>query len=97
MGKYTYTAQEMREMATEAEVIEVPDQFYGQDMNTIADMLRQAADDMEREGHEKKYEYAIKFADGTVSMLHEDVYAEGSSLPLVRREVGAWEDVLSDT
>lgn len=43
-----YMVEEFREMATEAEVIEVYDQFYGHDMYTIADMLRQAADTRER-------------------------------------------------
>lgn len=62
-----YTAQEMREMATEAEVIEVADQFYGHDMDTIAAMLRQAADLMEREKkREKRYEYATKWDDGKI-------------------------------
>ena len=41
-----YTADEMREMAIEAEVIEVADQFNS--MDTIAAMLRQAADMMDR-------------------------------------------------
>lgn len=43
-----YTADEMREMAAEAEVMEVADQFCGHDMDTIASMLRQSADILER-------------------------------------------------
>lgn len=99
-----YTAQEMREMATEAEVIEVADQFFGHDMDTIAAMLRQAADLMELE---KEYEYAVIFVrNGKAvgrSAGHYKSYEEammsntycpiGETISFIRREVGDWEEV----
>lgn len=98
-----YTAQEMREMATEAEVIDVADQFLGHDMDTIAAMLRQAADYMERE---RKYEYSQRRHDeklgiDVVDMLHCSTIEGAISLhgrfnkngTIVRREVGEWEEV----
>lgn len=94
-----YTADEMRDMATEAEVIEVADQFYGHDMDTIAAMLRQSADDMEREEkRERKYQYGVVFGgDGIDSdnIFDSEEYARtvaGDYLQVVRREVGEWEE-----
>ena len=39
-----YTAQEMREVASTCETVEVADQFYAVEMDRAAAMLRQAAD-----------------------------------------------------
>lgn len=99
-----YTADEMREMATEAEVIEVADQFYGHDMDTIAAMLRQAADALEQEEREKNYEYAVRWLDGSISSRSSDIkYAQDAEkaintdrtilVRVVRREVCEWEEV----
>lgn len=95
-----YTAKEMREAAIVADTVEVSDQFYGQEMDKIAAMLRQAADAMDRE---KKYEYAVEYID----LYHGgwSVYKDGLTLDeaqklshenfsrIVRREVGEWEEV----
>ena len=98
VSKRKFTAQEMREAAIVADTVEVADQFYGQEMDKIAAMLRQAADDLEREEkREKKYEYAERCPDGFVPPLHTDkgvvnkYIADGCVL--VRREVGEWEEV----
>lgn len=74
-----YTAQDMREMA-------LVEESYGWDV--VAKMLRQAADDMERE---KKYEYATVLPDGSVSCAHDDVMEAGHHA--FRRSVGEWEEV----
>lgn len=68
----------------------------------IEDMLRQAADDMEREEkHEKKYEYAARYSDGHIPAFHcrsaEDVLDgecpfTDEEFVVVRREVGEWEE-----
>ena len=96
-----FTVEEFREMATEAEVIEVYDQFDGHNMDTIAAMLRQSADAMDRE---KKYEYAVKICFGSEEDyaldLHDDLERakEMAELPsgnrkIFRREVGEWEEI----
>lgn len=87
-----YTAQDMRETADDFE------NYSDMDESVIADMLRQAADDMEREEkREKKYEYAEKFKEGMVAYLHRDRPIDhGEMWPgsiAVRREVGEWEEV----
>lgn len=85
-----YTAQEMRDAILKLKA------FQGNKMTLlrIEDMLRQAADAMERK---KKYEYAEKFKEGIVSYLHRekpmdrlDMYRGSVN---VRREVGEWEEV----
>lgn len=64
MASKVYTAQEIREAAIVADTVEVADQFYGQEMDKIAAMLRQAADALEREAkREKKYEYSVRYFD----------------------------------
>ena len=89
-GVRVYSAQEMREMA---------DLFvYGR----TAEMLRQAADAMERESkREKKYEYGI-LPCGTNGVYQTRAAAElqqlileqsGYKYPIVRRKVGEWEEV----
>ena len=110
-----FTAEEMRELASV-----VLEDVYGNetggavypltskfDENTIAEMLRQAADDMERE---KKYEYATKWDDGKIDGISpcKDEVTDSISFvqyissisadnqtgcKLVRREVGEWEEV----
>ena len=95
-----YTAQEMREMASV-----VLNDVKGNDYNgatyeftskfdecVIEEMLRQAADMMEREEkREKKYEYSSVLPDGSVSCVHDDVMEAGYHA--FRREVGEWEEV----
>lgn len=86
-----YTAQEMRVIAN------IKQNILGDE--TTAEMLRQAADLMEREEkREKKYEYATMTDDGWVGRSHfnlieliDDTLDEGDKL--VRREVGEWEEV----
>lgn len=80
-----YTAQEMRVRA---------DYLEGAlaDAKTAA-MLRQAAGAMEREDREKKYEYSVVLS-GFVSNMHDEDYPSTSgNIPIVRREVGEWEEV----
>lgn len=88
-----YTAQEMRDMA---------DLF---DYGMTAEMLRQAADDLECE---KRYEYSVKYV-GKVSGIEigRETYVYGSKelamkagesykgekAVLIRRAVGEWEEV----
>lgn len=86
-----YTAQEMREWA----------EFQNKGgFLTIAEMLRQAADALERdEKREVKYEYA-ESKNGIITNHHSDdienyvMYCDGSTL--VRRPVGEWEEVNED-
>lgn len=88
--KTRYTAQEMREMA-------LVEESYGWDV--VAKMLRQAADDLERE---KKYEYAARYSDGHIPAFYyrskEDVLDgecpfSDEEFVVVRREVGEWQTV----
>lgn len=82
--KNRYTADEMREMA-------LVEESYGWDV--VAKMLRQAADIMEGEDREKKYEYSVVLS-GFVSPMHDEDYPSTSgNIPIVRREVGEWEEV----
>lgn len=87
-----YTAQDMRIAAksflcSEVSLI---------DKRDIAEMLRQAAEMMERE---KKYEYAVRTPTGWIDEeatqnTLEDIklfYEDGDTI--VRREVGEWEEV----
>lgn len=99
MASKRYTAKEMRERA---EIIE--NAFL--DMPT-AEMLRQAADMMEREEkREKNYEYGIRYCvdDGSVfeDERHFDSLKDAKDnadvsgydeLKFDRREVGEWEEV----
>ena len=87
-----YTAQDMRETADGLK------DDPGMDALIIADMLRQAADDMEREEkRERKYEYAEKFKEGMVACLHRERPVDHCEMYpgsiAVRREVGEWEEV----
>ena len=92
-----YTAQEMRKVAKSLSSSEVNLCF---DKRDIAAMLRQAADDMEREKREKKYEYAVKESGSHILPVHSDYanpfdgLARGDDhCAIVRREVGEWEEV----
>lgn len=69
---------------------------------TVAGMLQQAAEVMEREEREKKYEYSVKEFGGYVQPLHEDSvslsFLDGRAIGdenyvIVRRVVGEWEEV----
>lgn len=87
--KTRYTAQDMREMA-------LVEESYGWDV--VANMLRQAADDLEREEkRERKYEYAEKYKEGMVACLHRERPVDHCEMwpgsIAVRREVGDWEEV----
>lgn len=87
--KTRYTAHDMREMA-------LVEESYGWDV--VAKMLRQAADDLEREEkRERKYEYAEKFKEGMVACLHRERPVDHCEMwpgsTAVRREVGDWEEV----
>lgn len=87
-----FTAEEMRGMA-------LVEESYGWDI--AAEMLRQAADELERE---TKYEYAILW-DYDDSLFEASIFyeyikqrmdelnADGRACHLVRREVGKWEPV----
>lgn len=82
-----YTAQEMRIVADRLEEFGCKGE--------VPAMLRQAADMMERD---KKYEYAGKYSNGTVSLLHYECIDPLKSFVdehhrIVRREVGEWEEV----
>lgn len=58
---------------------------------TVAAMLRQAAEVMEREEREKKYEYSVVI-NGLISIMHEECTPSASkNLTIVRRSVGEWE------
>lgn len=92
-----YTAQEMRIWAGQIE-FDGPVKC-GLDACRIAAMLRQAADDMERE---RRYEYAARYSDGHIPAFHyrsmDDVLdGEGpfadEEFVVVRRQVGEWEEV----
>ena len=93
-----YTAQEMREVAKSLSSSEVNLNF---DKRDIASMLRQAADEMERE---KKYEYGVKICfeseEHYALDLYDDLEAAKEMAELtkgkreiLRREVGEWEEV----
>lgn len=87
-----YTAYEMRQTANAEELVGRPN---------VAEMLRQAADALEREGErEKMYEYAAKYKCGFVSGAHfntanRTAYARSREDfdCVVRRPVGEWEEV----
>lgn len=89
-----YTAQEMRVRANYEE---------SANANTkTAAMLRQAADMMEREEREKKYEFAVnppeengvfEYLAGAELMAHMLKLNGCSDGTIVRREVGEWEEV----
>lgn len=91
----TYTAQQMRDVAQCLH-------YNSPTKLTIeaAAMLRQAADFMEREEkRKKKYEYALKESNGTISFRHfDDIDSLGcdyraEEYTAMRREVGKWEEV----
>lgn len=97
LGVHRYTAQEMRVRADYLEVALA-------DAKTAA-MLRQAADDMERE---EKYEYSVMWSDGSISLpsnkiedvleVVSDINSDGLTVcKAVRRDVGEWEEVQSET
>lgn len=80
----TYTAQEMREIAD-------TDLFYH---STAAEMLRQAADALERE----KYEYMLKTKDaefGFFTLERAKEFKQQHKLDgsVFRRTIGEWEEV----
>lgn len=88
-----YTAQEMRDMVVGLE----QNLKYGMERVVIAspkliEMLRQAADALEREEKQpKRYEYSLVLSGGQVSSIHDEVYCR--YLHTLRREVGEWEEV----
>lgn len=91
-----YTAREMRQAANAEELVGRP---------VVAAMLRQAADSLDREEREKKYEYKVLYRmhDGRVSdsithtediqiaMYSLKVYSGHDDAHIVRRPVGEWE------
>lgn len=90
-----YTAEEMRDMALN--IIMSEDDW----IEDAAAMLCQAADEMERE---KKYEYAVRWTDGSISCnsnnikdaldAESGINADGLIIcHAVRREVCEWEEV----
>ena len=104
-----YTAQEMREMASVVLNDVKGNDYYGAtyeftskfDEYVIEEMLRQAAEDMEREEkREKRYEYAERYDDGVVSSSHNSEMIDRTLIfddsDVVRREVGEWEEVTND-
>lgn len=114
-----YTAQEMRDKATELQ--ESADEISRDaveeggctwkplcksdacEIATIANMLRQAADLMEREEkREKKYEYGVMSNSRCEGVYDSHLHARlkmdllhicKKECDLVRREVGEWEEV----
>lgn len=104
-----YTAQEMRDVADfyERNAYQVRAKVMSNsilaNIHESVAMLRQAADAMEREEREKKYEYAIEWHNGviergTFNRARALSEVKGSNIhgvvcKLVRREVGEWEDV----
>lgn len=100
-----YTAQEMREMALCVDRDVFSDGrgnydangFMGFDPDIISSMLRQAAEDLEREEKlERKYEYAL-VANGVTYNNHycdfrSATLIRGFGEKVVRREVGEWEE-----
>lgn len=99
-----YTAQEMREAAKDIEANLVMSPLSEMDDVTYRSiaMLRQSADDMEREEkREKKYEYGViphgvYFVYQTLAEAeHKQAVFEqaGFQYPIVRRSVGEWEEV----
>ena len=69
--------------------------------DVVAEMLRQAADMLEREEkRERKYEYAVKWNDGLITKISQTFPCRDEldairkyNLTIVRREVGEWEEV----
>lgn len=86
-----YTAQEMRDAADLREA-------WG-DKDEVNNMLRQAADMIEREARrEKEYEYSLKMASGRVTngRFSDEETARRFAMygdTVVRREVGVWKEV----
>lgn len=95
MASKVYTTKEMR---CAADFVEHRDTGAIVTNCVIADMLRQAADAMEREEkREKNYEYAKKFANGEIFAIHLsnpiDTKSISPSTKVVSRPVGEWEEV----
>lgn len=95
-----YTADEMREMANREKL---KCSFVTRTLNggvildctsDVCAMLLHAADLIEREEREKKYEYARVLSDGSISCTHFDEYVKGYYK--FRREVGEWEEVTNE-
>ena len=89
-----YTAKDMRAAAKSFACSEVSLTY---DKRDIANMFRQAADDMEREERERKYEYAL-VKNGVMYNNHycdfrSATLTRGFGEKVVRREVGEWEEV----
>lgn len=108
MAVKKYTAQEMRDRANEFdEYLNSTSHFaieeIDEDARVLSAMLHQAADALEREKREKRYEYAVEYED----LYHGgwSVYKNGLTLDeaqkwateswsrIVRREVCEWEEV----
>ena len=87
-----YCSEDLRNAAEDVE------NYSGYDEDIIADMLRFAADVLEREEKcERKFEYTVKYEDGEVSSLHYcfvDPLKHGKreNHRIIRRSVGEWED-----
>lgn len=102
-----YTAQEMRETAKdiEADLVFSPPSDMDDVMHRTMAMLRQAADDLERD---KKYEYEVLFRTSQDDEMMERTKAadladaehlaslmriEHGDVAIYRREVGEWKEV----
>lgn len=98
-----YTAQEMLEAANAVDDVSINDngEFYYEkhdkfNPDLIRDMLRQAADAMEREAQrEKKYEYAClgRVFESLNDAMRYAITNEENEDSIVRREVGEWKEV----
>lgn len=102
MTKRIYTAKKMREMVAGLE----NNLKWGMERVVIAsseliEMLRQAAEFMEREEKRKeKYEYAVKYIGGYISdrarfetLDDAKMCRNNLAYDIVRRPVGEWEEV----
>ena len=101
-----YTAKEIRSRADEfKEYLDNPNHFavkeIDDDSRVLMEMLYQAAALQEREEREKRYEYGVCpagekgfFQSRTAAELERLMLSQGGfEYPIVRREVGEWEEV----
>lgn len=102
-----YTADEFRQIADAFEPLGVVARIHNGIVEReifardIVAMLRHAADLQEREEREKRYEYGVCpagekgfFQSRTAAELERLMLSQGGfEYPIVRREVGEWEEV----